>query len=300
MAETTRKRTGELLRKLFEVLLKQPEGARAHDALEQVAKLIPMTPYEAGYFDSGSRRFEKIIRFASVDCVKAGWLVKQKGTWIVTEEGARAYNAHKDPEVFAKEAARLYSKWRKETKGATPLEDASEADEKENSDDSSSITYEQAEEQAWAEVEKFLKRMHPYDFQDLVADLLRGMGYFVSWVSPPGKDGGVDIVAHPDPLGTQSPRLKVQVKRQAEQKVDRQTVQSFISTISDDDAGLFVSASGFTKDAEDFARSQERRKIMLIDLERLFDLWVQFHNKLDDAARRRFPITPIYFLTPET
>ena len=141
--------------------------------------------------------------------------------------------------------------------------------------------------------------MNPYDFQELVADLLRGMGYFVSWVSPVGKDGGVDIIAHPDPLGTQSPRLKVQVKRYAETRIDRPTVQSFISTINNTDAGLFVSTSGFTKDAEDYARNQESRKIMLIDAERFFELWVQFHAKLEDAARRRLPITPIYFLTPE-
>ena len=30
---------------------------------------------------------------------------------------------------------------------------------------------------------------------------------------PPGKDGGLDIIAHPDPLGTRSPRIKVEVKR---------------------------------------------------------------------------------------
>ena len=69
-----------------------------------------------------------------------------------------------------------------------------------------------------------MKSINPYDFQELVADLLRGMGYFVSWVSPVGKDGGVDIIAHPDPLGTQPPRLKVQVKRHSESRIDRPTV----------------------------------------------------------------------------
>jgi restriction system protein len=51
--------------------------------------------------------------------------------------------------------------------------------------------------------------MNPYDFQDLVADLLRAMSYHVTWVSPPGKDGGVDILAWPDALGTRPPRIKV-------------------------------------------------------------------------------------------
>ena len=43
--------------------------------------------------------------------------------------------------------------------------------------------------------------MPPYQFQDLVAALLRAMGYHVAWVAPPGKDGGTDIVAYTDPLG---------------------------------------------------------------------------------------------------
>ena len=52
--------------------------------------------------------------------------------------------------------------------------------------------------------------MDAYDFQKLVADLLKAIGYHVSWIAPPGKDGGVDILAYTDALGTQGPRIKVQ------------------------------------------------------------------------------------------
>jgi restriction system protein len=79
MAEITRRRTGELLRKLFEILRAAPEGLPARVALESLADGIQLTEYEAGMYDSGSRRFDKIVRFATVDCVKAGWLVKNKG-----------------------------------------------------------------------------------------------------------------------------------------------------------------------------------------------------------------------------
>lgn len=302
MADITRKRTGELLRTLVGLLKQHPEGLKASSALEQLASAVELTEYEKGSYGSGEkavRRFDKIVRFATIDCVKAGWIVKHKGTWTLTEEGLSAYNKFTDPETFYREAIRLYKEWRSKTKDSADLSGAEKIIEEESVEENNTITFEQAEEQAWDEVEKFLKTMNPYDFQELVADLLRGMGYFVSWVSPVGKDGGVDIIAHPDPLGTQSPRLKVQVKRYADMRIDRPTVQSFISTINNSDAGLFVSTSGFTKDAEDYARNQETRKIMLIDAERFFELWVQFHSKLEDAARRRLPITPIYFLTPE-
>jgi restriction system protein len=123
------------------------------------------------------------------------------------------------------------------------------------------------------------------------------MGYHVHWVAPPGKDFGIDIIAAPDPLGTRGPRIKVQVKRQQDPaRVD--VIRSFLAVLSDDDVGIFVSTGGFTRDAADEARTQERRRLTLLDLEDLFDLWVEHYSKLSDDARRRLPLKPIYFLAP--
>jgi len=298
MAEITRRRTGELLRKLFEILIKNPEGLKAGIALEQLADAVTLTAYEAGNYEStGTRRFDKIVRFATVDCSKAGWLLKQKGVWTVTEGGLQAYKTITDAEAFYREAVRLYNVWKSSQTGET-TSPAEIADDVEASSGSATITYEQAEEQAWSEIEKHLHNMNPYDFQRLVADLLKAMAYHVAWISPPGKDGGVDIIAFTDPLGTKLPRIKVQVKR-VEQKIDINGLKSFLAIIGDHDVGLYVSIGGFTKDAEEFARSQERRQITLIDLDRLVDLWVEHLDKLDELARRRLPLTPIYFLAPE-
>ncbi len=291
-------RGGELMRKLFEILMKSPEGMKASTALETLANSVKLSDYEAGNYGSGGRRFEKIVRFATVDCVKAGWLVKDKGTWLVTEAGAQAYRNLNDPEAFQREATRLYNVWRKGRAASEQEvgEQTSELDA-EDAERSSRITYEQAEEEAWAEIEAHVSGMDPYEFQRLVADLLKAMGYFPSWISPPGRDGGLDIVAHADPLGTRPPRIKVQVKRQ-QQRITRDGVSAFLVHVNQGDAGLFVSIGGFTRDAEDFARMQEQRKITLIDLEKLIDLWTEFYPKLDDIARDRLRLTPIYFLTP--
>jgi hypothetical protein len=62
---------------------------------------------------------------------------------------------------------------------------------------------------------------------------------------------------------------------------------------------LFVSTGGFTKDAEDEARSQEIRRVTLVDLKRLFDLWVEHYDKIAESARRLLPLKPIYYLLPE-
>jgi len=140
--------------------------------------------------------------------------------------------------------------------------------------------------------------MPPYDMQDLVAGLLKALGYHIDWVAPPGKDGGIDIIAHTDPLGAQAPRIKVQVKG-GSQRIDLQTLNSFLALVDSGDVGLYVSVGGFTRDAEDAARKQMSRKITLINAERLVELWTEAYDKLDQKARQRLPLSPIYFLTPE-
>lgn len=296
MADVTRRRTGELLRALFDVLMASPEGLPARTALQQLEQRVSLTAYEMGEYDSGGRRFEKIVRFATVDCVKAGWLIKNKGNWLVTEEGRAAHQQMLDPEVFYRKAVKLYQQWRSTQVDAEPT--TAEEPEDTTSGKAASITLEEAEEHAWEAVSQHLYQMNPYDFQSLVADLLRAMGYHVAWESPPGKDGGLDILAWPDPLGTKPPRIKVQVKRQV-QTVPVEGVRSFLAVLGDDDVGLFVALGGFTKDAKDSARNQERRRLTLIDIRQLFELWVDHYEKLSDEARRRMPLRPVYFLSPE-
>jgi restriction system protein len=139
--------------------------------------------------------------------------------------------------------------------------------------------------------------MPPYDFQDLIAALLRGMGYHVAWVAPPGKDDGLDIVSYTDPLGAEGPRIKTQVRRRNESKTTLDDLRSFLSTLSNQDVGIFVSTSGFTVDATREARRQETRRITLIDLETFFDLWVENYENLNEQDRQRLPLKPVYFLS---
>ena len=92
MADVTRRRTGELLWRLFEILRTNPNGMRAKDALAALVASVKLSDYEAGAYANGTRRFERIVRFATVDCVKAGWLAKSKGQWLVNRRrrcGAR-------------------------------------------------------------------------------------------------------------------------------------------------------------------------------------------------------------------
>lgn len=139
--------------------------------------------------------------------------------------------------------------------------------------------------------------INPFDLQKLVAALLRAMGYYVAWVSPPGPDKGIDILAQNDPLGTSSPRIKIQVKRRAD-KINVDGLRAFMALLGEQDVGIFVSTGGFTSDAQMEARTKETRKLTLIDLEKLVDLWIEHYDKVSESDKRLLPLRPVHYLAP--
>ena len=288
----TRERSGYLLQQLFNLLVKNPDGIQAHEAIETMVNSLELTEHEQGEYESGGRRFDKILRFTTIDAVKAGWMRKNKGIWTITDEGKEALVTFSNPEDFHREASRLFRKWKKSQV------DESESDDEPSQSIEAKITFEEAEELAWKEISAYLEQIDPYELQNLVAALLEAMGYYVSWISPPGKDGGIDIQAWNDPLGTKPPRIKVQVKRRKD-NIPVDELRSFLALVNEDDVGIFVTTGGFTKEADDLSRTQERRKITIIDRQRLVDLWIEYNDELEKDQRLLLPLMPIYFLLPK-
>ena len=295
MAEITRQRTGQFLREIFTILINKPEGLPAKVVLAELPKVIKLTEFESGYYPSApnSPRFEKIVRFATIGLVKSGWLVKTKGQWFITEEGKLAYKKFTDPEAFFRESIRLYDEWKKGRSQEESLEPEDVEDIPKVA-----LTIEEAEELAWQQIQQVIKAINPYEFQDLVADLLKAMGYFIYWIAPPGKDGGIDIIAYSDPLGAHGPRVKVQVKHKIGLPIPVEPLRAFMSVLGSDEIGLYVSSGGFTSGAREESRAQEKRKITLIDLESLVELWIEHYPKLSQEARQRLPLKPIFFPAP--
>lgn len=298
MPQITQKRTGELVRALFTILEEHTDGLRARDALKALASKAPPTEFEKGTFPSGGPRYEKIVRWATVDCVKAGWMIKEDGRWYVTPAGSQALKDFPSPEAFYRRASQLYSKWKHAQDSAEPPEPTEEdlAGTHPN-EKAATITLEMAKDQSREQIEGHLHSMDPFDFQKLVGALLTAMDYHVAWISPPGKDDGIDLLAYPDPLGTRSPRIKVQVKRY-EKPISVGDVSAFMGNLGSEEVGIFVSTGGFTKDAESKARTDKQHRVTLIALDDLVRLWVKHYAELDETAKQRFPLQPIYFLSP--
>jgi restriction system protein len=139
-----------------------------------------------------------------------------------------------------------------------------------------------------------ISEIDAYDFQDLVAGLLQTMGYRTR-VSEPGPDHGVDIVAHPDAFGFETPRIKVQVKhRQA--SAGGPDIRNLIGTLGEGEKGLFVSTGGFTSEAKIEARRHPR--IALVDSDEFVKLLTENYQKMNSDYRAIIPLRRIWVPFP--
>jgi restriction system protein len=120
----------------------------------------------------------------------------------------------------------------------------------------------------------------PAFFEHVIVDLLVAMGYGGSRRSAATQlgrtgDGGVDGVINEDRLGLD--RIYVQAKRYApENSVGRPDVQGFLGSLVGLGAtkGVFVTTSGFSQQAIEFAKHLPQR-IILIDGDRLAELMIE-------------------------
>jgi 5-methylcytosine-specific restriction protein B len=121
MPEITRRRIGELQRAVFAVLMNEPEGMNVQEVSKRAEELCPPTEFENEDYPSqpGQRRYPKMLRFATITSVKAGWLVKDKGIWRLTDDGRSAFESYPDPGDFQQAAGAGYSAWKSENKAPT-------------------------------------------------------------------------------------------------------------------------------------------------------------------------------------
>lgn len=220
--------------------------------------------------------------------------VKKKGVWFLTSEGEEALKL--GAVGLLKEATDKYKEWKRK-KDLASEKTIVEDDSEENNEREREWAIDEIEQLALDGIRKAINAKNAYEFQDLAAALLRAMGYFTPFVSPRGKDGGVDIVAYRDPLGTQAPRIKIQIKHR-ESSTPVQDVRQLMGLLQKDgDVGIFFSTGGFTPDARATARSSHVH-VELIDLERFISLWQEFYEKLTDEDKAMLPLLPIYFIAP--
>lgn len=267
------------------------------EVIARVGKSIQLDPWDVETYEkSGYVRWVSILHFFSIDCIKAGFLVKQKGVWFLTKEGEAALSLGE--RGLLDEATKAYRAWKKKVGESVDDEKGLEEPVLGEGGRAREITLEEVEQLASDGLRKYIDAKTPYEFQDLIAALLRGMGYYTPFVAPRGKDGGIDVVAYQDPLGTKVPRIKLQIKHRDSTASVKEIRELMGLLQKDGDVGIFVSTNGFTPDAKTTARSSHVH-VELIDFERFISLWQEFYHKLSDEDKAKLPLRAVYFLAPE-
>lgn len=235
-------------------------------------------------------RWTNSFQFYSIDYQKAGFIVKKNGFWYITPEGEKALK--KSPEEVMNMARAAYVEWKKkrEIEEGPEEEPTDETAEKDNS-----MNLDLLESDAREGIRRYIISKSPYEFQDMVAALLRAMEYHTPFIAPKGKDGGIDIIAYLDPLGAKTPRIKVQVKHKPDTAIGASEVRALSGVLKTGDIALFVTSGTYSTDAKNAASSSDKF-IRLIDGNDFIEMWQEYYHKMSDEDKNMLPLKRISFL----
>ncbi|WP_346927248.1 glycosidase [uncultured Arthrobacter sp.] len=104
MGANTAENTNRRLKAVLDVLTEgvwTDEKLNAGAVLGEAIARVPLNEFERELLSGGIPRGHKTLTTATAKLVKAGWLVKGRSGWTITEDGQRATVAFADPAAFA-------------------------------------------------------------------------------------------------------------------------------------------------------------------------------------------------------
>jgi restriction system protein len=179
-----------------------------------------------------------------------------------------------------------------ESKPSTVIDEGPNADPT-TAQGAAPLTFEAVQALASEAIKDQIARLDWQQMQELVAGLLRSLGY-KTVVSPPGSDRGRDIVASPDGFGFRDPRVVVEVKHRLTQRMGSQEIRSFLGGRQQGDKGLYVSTGGFTRDAY-YEAERANIPLTLMDFEMLVESILDNYGSFDEATKQILPLTKVFW-----
>lgn len=142
------------------------------------------------------------------------------------------------------------------------------------------------------------RKFKGHGFAALVEQILKAQGY-VTQLSPPGADGGVDILAASGPLGFDHPRVCVQVKSTIAQ-VDVKTLRELQGVMRKVKAelGLLVSWGGFNSKVLSEAK-EEFFYIRLWTANDILENIFKYYDRFSDEVKADLPLKRFWTLVEE-
>lgn len=271
---------------ILRYLANHPEGAVARDVHEAAADALGLNEAQRQVLiASGQPSYKNRAGWAHDRLKRAGLSRSVKlGYWKLTPEGlayASSHPAPLSPAELEHLAIGFMNVRLKASSDAVPLDDDATAEQP--APPSSTISPDDRLEQALKELRdataadllESLSQVTPSRFEVIVLDVLHRLGYGTSRsdlqrVGGSG-DAGIDGVISLDKLGLE--KVYVQAKRW-QNTVGRPELQAFYGALAGQKAkrGVFITTSGFSLQAIDFAKSVEG--VVLVDGHRLVHLMI--------------------------
>ena len=291
----------QFIEPILRFLMEKPDGASARDAHEAAANILAISEEDRQQLvPSGVQPIYKNRAGWAHDRLKRAGLSSspRRGLWQLTEKGRAYAEAHVEalrPHEI-EQLARDFNDVALKTVAVGLPQLASSStpppivpEKAASPDDRLGRAVSELRSAVAAELLDTLASVSPSFFETIVLDLLHRMGYGASRadlqrVGGAG-DGGIDGVISLDKLGLE--KVYVQAKRW-QSTVGRPEVQGFYGAIAGQRAnkGVFITTSGYTVQAVEFAKSVER--VVLVDGARLVELMMD-HEVGVSARTIRIP-----------
>jgi len=267
-------------------LATRPEGATAREAYEAAADRLNLDESQrAEVIASGQLTYKNRAGWAHDRLKRAGLSQSlSRGKWCLTPEGLGWVHAHPQP-LTREDVTHLAFDFNRVTLRQQP--DAVDLDPQpeplsveelalSSPDDRLEQALNELRSAVAEELLENLKQVSPARFEVIVLDVLHRLGYGghrddLQRVGGSG-DGGIDGIISLDKLGLE--KVYVQAKRW-QNTVGRPELQAFYGALAGQKArrGVFITTSGFTSQARDFARAVEG--MVLVDGQRLVNLMIE-------------------------
>lgn len=144
--------------------------------------------------------------------------------------------------------------------------------------------------------------LDPEQFEHFVTHLLTLVGFEATTTQLVG-DKGVDVIGTFNPEGLTDVTLRAQLKR-VRSNIGIYEIQRLRGTLGTDEHGVFITTSGFTKQAREEAQTEGKKPIAIIDKEALADLILEHSDELDERykqifalSRREIPLRERFYMT---
>ncbi len=258
------------------------DGESYHNSAlaDQLALRFKLTEAERNErTSSGQRRFSNRISWARME-LKNAVLLKytRPGTSLITDRGRQvlADKPHRIDRPFLNQYEEYRQTQKKNTNGSD--NDVPNNEDEDTPEENLKAAHETIRSYLANEILEIVKNCSPSFFEQLVVDVLVGIGYGGSREEAGqavgrSRDRGIDGIISEDRLGLEV--IYIQAKRW-EGPVGSPQVRDFVGALAGQKAGkgVLITTSAFTQDARDFVKAVGTR-IILIDGRQLADFMIE-------------------------